>query len=288
MRLTCATFFFFFFFFHTTQQPRQRDIGLEKYDKDPWILFQELFTPTFFIIITIIQVHFLHRDFMELSKYEDQSTTPMASDNTRLTSSGPSVPSTSGAPAGTKKRSEVRIEMDIDGDGDIDGDVDGNASEAEMGEEPSVKKDGAKSSVSHKSADSFKSSFDDNFVTSREPQASSSSFATPSEAAETPVKVVQARRKMTFSEKVPANIADIRLAAADMKDRAHNLWDTAKPRFGMIYEILWRFLEIHMMKVVFISAITVAIIDVSRGRMGLRKMFFFLDTHRGHLPFLLL
>lgn len=34
------------------------------------MLFKELLTPTFFIIITIIQVHFVHRDFLEFSNID--------------------------------------------------------------------------------------------------------------------------------------------------------------------------------------------------------------------------
>lgn len=59
-------------------------------------------------------------------------------------------------------------------------------------------------------------------------------------------------------------IADIRQAATDIRVKAHSLWDTAKPRFSELYEVLWRLLEIHMMKVVFVCAITVAVIDVSQ------------------------
>lgn len=37
------------------------------FDNDAFVLFKELLTPTFFIIITIIQVHFVHKDFLEIS-----------------------------------------------------------------------------------------------------------------------------------------------------------------------------------------------------------------------------
>lgn len=192
---------------------------------------------------------------MELSKYEDQATTPAASEDTRVTSTGLTVPSAlsaaTSAPARAKKRAEVRIEMDT-GDGEAAGSAE------------DVSKD-TKASPSRKSGgDSSRSSNEDNYVTSREPPAvSSSSFATPSDTEQSPTKMFPTRRK-TFSEKGPVKIADIKLAAADIKDRAHSLWDTAKPRFSKLYEIVWRLLEIHMMKVVFISAITVAVIDVSK------------------------
>ncbi len=55
---TCQSFF------------RQEDLGLVVYDNDAFVLFNELLTPTFFIIITIIQVHFVHRDFLEFSNID--------------------------------------------------------------------------------------------------------------------------------------------------------------------------------------------------------------------------
>ncbi|UXI19495.1 hypothetical protein NH340_JMT05437 [Sarcoptes scabiei] len=48
----------------------QEDLGLVVYDNDAFVLFKELFTPTFFIIITIIQVHFVHKDFLEFSNID--------------------------------------------------------------------------------------------------------------------------------------------------------------------------------------------------------------------------
>lgn len=49
----------------------QKDLGLDVYDNDAFILFKELLTPTFFIIITIIQVHFVHKDFLEISDLDN-------------------------------------------------------------------------------------------------------------------------------------------------------------------------------------------------------------------------
>lgn len=47
---------------------RQEDIGLITYDtKD---LFVRLLTPTFFVIITVLQIHYFHHDFLEVSNIE--------------------------------------------------------------------------------------------------------------------------------------------------------------------------------------------------------------------------
>lgn len=44
------------------------DIGLETYEtKD---LFVRLLTPTFFVIITVLQIHYFHDDFLEITNIE--------------------------------------------------------------------------------------------------------------------------------------------------------------------------------------------------------------------------
>ncbi|XP_043467300.1 piezo-type mechanosensitive ion channel component isoform X5 [Leptopilina heterotoma] len=48
----------------------QNDIGLETYEtKD---LFVRLLTPTFFVIITVMQIHYFHDDFLEITNIERQ------------------------------------------------------------------------------------------------------------------------------------------------------------------------------------------------------------------------
>jgi len=44
------------------------DIGLEMYEiKD---LFVRLLTPTFFVIITVLQIHYFHKDFLEVTNID--------------------------------------------------------------------------------------------------------------------------------------------------------------------------------------------------------------------------
>ena len=45
----------------------QQDIGLELYDSDPGSLLLKLLTPTIFLIVTIIQLHYFHKDFIRLN-----------------------------------------------------------------------------------------------------------------------------------------------------------------------------------------------------------------------------
>lgn len=53
----------------------QNDMGLEVYDTGR--LFIKLMTPTFFVIVTIIQVHYFHKDFLELSDIEKIQDQPV-------------------------------------------------------------------------------------------------------------------------------------------------------------------------------------------------------------------
>lgn len=50
---------------------RQLDIGLEKFETKQ--LFVRLVTPTFFVIITVVQLHYFHNDFMILSDPKNTS-----------------------------------------------------------------------------------------------------------------------------------------------------------------------------------------------------------------------
>lgn len=53
---------------------RQLDIGMEKFESKQ--LFVRLVTPTFFVIITVVQLHYFHKDFMELSNPKNPVTFP--------------------------------------------------------------------------------------------------------------------------------------------------------------------------------------------------------------------
>ena len=58
----------FVYYFSSLLLCRQMDIGLETYEtKD---LFVRLLTPTFFVIITVLQIHYFHEDFLEITNIE--------------------------------------------------------------------------------------------------------------------------------------------------------------------------------------------------------------------------
>ncbi|XP_076321438.1 LOW QUALITY PROTEIN: piezo-type mechanosensitive ion channel component 2-like [Tachypleus tridentatus] len=59
----------------------QKEIGLEKYMENPATLFLTLLIPTFFLVITILQVHYFHKDFLHISgfNYREEKHGPAVS-----------------------------------------------------------------------------------------------------------------------------------------------------------------------------------------------------------------
>nr|UEE08537.1 putative piezo-like channel protein [Astacus leptodactylus] len=66
----------------------QNDVGLEVYDTGR--LFIKLMTPTFFVIVTIIQVHYFHKDFLELSDIEKIQDQPIVKEAAKRETKVPS------------------------------------------------------------------------------------------------------------------------------------------------------------------------------------------------------
>ncbi|XP_015835795.1 piezo-type mechanosensitive ion channel component isoform X15 [Tribolium castaneum] len=81
---------------------RQLDIGLEKFETKQ--LFVRLVTPTFFVIITVIQLHYFHKEFMELSDPKNTSVIGVDLDQSSLQG---------GAPTSDKDETSSSIKMDL-------------------------------------------------------------------------------------------------------------------------------------------------------------------------------
>ncbi|CAG2112964.1 unnamed protein product [Medioppia subpectinata] len=96
----------------------QEDLGLLVYDHDAWILFKELFTPTFFLIITIIQVHFLHNKFLEFSDYERQCSSSSPTSTTIH-----SAPEESSQANNAKTANTNDIKLDIESENESSNDT---------------------------------------------------------------------------------------------------------------------------------------------------------------------
>ncbi|KAL4712810.1 hypothetical protein ACJJTC_011880 [Scirpophaga incertulas] len=67
----------------------QHDLGLEPYL--PADLFVKLLTPTLFLIITIMQVHYFHKDFMALSDLKTRTDTVKEAESSRHSLAGAST-----------------------------------------------------------------------------------------------------------------------------------------------------------------------------------------------------
>ncbi|KAI1297255.1 Piezo-type mechanosensitive ion channel component 2 [Halotydeus destructor] len=255
----------------------QRDLGLENFDKNPFWLFFELFTPTFLILITLVQIKFFHKDFLELCNYESRSpevTTPSNPD-TAGTSSGlsSSTRPTEKTPLKWSKHGQ-RVNLAAASGGPVSN---GLSTGAELPPEVHIEvEDEVEEAKEYAVANETnnvqvrKASFDPSLRldgalhTSCEPtqvEEASASFATPLSPQSPISKSVQLRPK-TDSDRGPLRL-DIRRTALDFRRRASGIWVTAKPRINVLYELVWRLLEIHMMKLIFISVLTVAVINVS-------------------------
>lgn len=78
-----------------------------------------------------------------------------------------------------------------------------------------------------------------------------------------PDSPTKSHRRRTIADIAPVKMENLKTAAHDIRDRASNLWDTAKPGINHLYELFWRFLEIHMMKAVYACAFAIAVSDVT-------------------------
>lgn len=303
-------------------------------DSEWWSLFKELFTPTFLIIITVIQLKCFHSEFMDLTRDEDQvPSTLEPSDSIRRSILPPLREDEEETPRrnsftassdhsksdgvhwdGVHSRSsktksppsslsplipttEVAIDMDpaVDVvDGSISSKANGTkdlkplspvdsasskrstrfvetAKDAggrrETAKDTSGRKESAKNTdgrkESAKDTSGRKESAKDNNGSKRASlnDQSMSQRGERSSGPFTPPRGLT--RRKTLAEITPVKMDDLRIAASDIRVRAHSLWDSAKPGMNQMYETAWKFLELHMIKVVYLTAFYVAVGDVS-------------------------
>lgn len=184
----------------------QRSIGLEEFKHDPLLLFKQLFTPTFFIIITIIQVHFFHQEFLKFSNLHQSSCVDVQfSDSTQLTVD------TSFNKSGEFRKSSANSSNITD---ELNMEVQINI-ESDSNEPEDVKKQ-AKKKNDEKKSDDKKEEKDKNKKTNKE-------FQLVEEiTSESPLFDITAESIVEF------------------------IW----PIILQCYELFWRALELHMMKVI--------------------------------------
>lgn len=56
---------------------------------------------------------------------------------------------------------------------------------------------------------------------------------------------------------------NLKTAATDIRDRATNLWDSAKPGINELYELMWRIAELHMMKIIYLIIFAISIAEIT-------------------------
>lgn len=209
----------------------QKSIGLEEYKHDdPLLLFNELFTPTFFIIITIIQVHFFHQEFLQLSNLHQSSCMDVQiSDSTQLT-----VADTSFSKSGEFRKSSSANSSNITDDLNTEIKID-IESDQERGDKTDDETNQPLRADTEEEADRIEKS--------KQKKA----------------KDEKASKKMNKEFLVEEITSESPLFGIT----AESLFEIIWPTILQGYELFWRALELHMMKLVFICAIIAALDEVS-------------------------
>lgn len=220
-----------FFFLFT---PRQEALGLKVYGNDPWILFKELFTPTFFLIITIIQLRFWHKDFLEFTRYDLTSQMERRRDSQSSSTyygGGPSQSATTTTeqhPPPPKE--EVKIEID--------------SSETQAS---TSKYTPSKSGESGKGSTPYQS------VPTSHHSLSTVQRASGDELGE---KASQENSQLTKKKRIP------RLSIKFICGKLREIKKNVTPFTHFLHELFWRLLEIHLIRLVFLVSAIAAIHEV--------------------------
>ena len=56
---------------------------------------------------------------------------------------------------------------------------------------------------------------------------------------------------------------NLKTAATDIRHRATSLWDSAKPGINELYEVIWRLVELHMMKIIYLTTFAIALSEIT-------------------------
>ncbi|XP_055941202.1 piezo-type mechanosensitive ion channel component 2-like isoform X4 [Argiope bruennichi] len=177
----------------------QKDLGLEIYESDTGTLFVKLLTPTFFLIITIIQLHYFHKDFLLISDIHYRSSENIA-DTTQLTT------------ASNLANDSTETHITIDHEPEV--------------ERPKI--------LNLKTPPNLKGA-----------GSPTSELGSPS----TPKK-----------DDVESNRAEREFRA--VKVCLENIFKEVSQVFTYVSEVLWRVLEIHIIKIVLLSTFCLAAYDV--------------------------
>lgn len=216
---------------------RQADIGLIAYERDILVLLKELFTPTFFLVITIVQVHCFHKEYLKVTNFEEQSTSSPVSTTTPslLDSSSSSSPPKSTSPNSAKSSSPKDVKVSIEEDVQSDEEDDDSPPTVKSAESPNTSDKPDRSNTA----------------------SSGASYVTPID------HLSQQHSSDKIEEEEEDSEIENKTSFEELKELAYKFYKLLKPKFRFVCEVIWRFLEIHMIKIVFAFAIWVALSDVS-------------------------
>lgn len=221
----------------------QTAIGLEEFKHDPLLLFNQLFTPTFFIIITIIQLHFFHQKFLKLSDLDQvgsEPSTPVPSQSTELTSPNNSISS----PARHLKSLSYRPESSSS-----DRFVSSlQSDQVTITLEGSLSETNPTPSTSTSTMNPLKKSKRSEVIDQTSP-ITNSSFTTKSS---------QQPEKETDATEVDPLVEEIRSESPLFGISTESMMDILLTGMKSAYELVWRVLELHILKLVFICAMIAA------------------------------
>ncbi|XP_054165401.1 piezo-type mechanosensitive ion channel component-like [Oppia nitens] len=204
----------------------QQDLGLQVYKQDIWVLFKELFTPTFFLIITIIQVHYFHHKFLAYINSDKQIGCESPTTTSQTTSPQDLV------------NDNIQLNLDIDSDGRTD------ISSTDTQTQNTVKTLLSKSQKSSQSLHRNKVFDQQLSVESSEPKDSNE------------LSLIQNESKTEPQE-------DCKSSFEEIKELLAVVWVKLEPIVKLCVEVIWRLIEIHIIKVVTFCSVVVAISDVS-------------------------
>ncbi|XP_053201557.1 piezo-type mechanosensitive ion channel component-like isoform X3 [Panonychus citri] len=202
----------------------QEALGLKLYGADPWVLFKELFTPTFFLIITIIQLRFWHKDFLLFTRCD--LFTERREESYTTSSSAPTAGPSTSISASTTTR-DIKIDMDS----------------SDITVTTTTKYTPSQAGTSQTTSSTKKSGK----TTSR----TTTTIRGSADGIESLLKPESKKKRIP------------RLSVSFLSSKLRSFKENIAPGMKFCHQLMWRLLEIHLMKVVLLVSIIAALNEVS-------------------------
>uniref|UniRef100_T1KNY9 Uncharacterized protein n=1 Tax=Tetranychus urticae TaxID=32264 RepID=T1KNY9_TETUR len=204
----------------------QEALGLKLYGADPWVLFKELFTPTFFLIITIIQLRFWHKDFLLFTRCDLIPERREGSSTSTSTTTPAAGPSNAGSTT-TDLPKDIKIEIDSD-----------------TTTSTTTKYTPSKSGTSQAASSATKSG-----------KTSSRTMTTTRDSDDCIESILL--KSETKKKRIP------RLSVSFVSSKLRSFIAAIGPAMHFFLQLIWRLLEIHLNKICLLVATIAALKEVS-------------------------